>query len=125
MSAATTAARATRTRPRLSPDFLRLWWADGISAIGDGITIAAAPLLATRLTDDPRLIVAASVAFTAPFVLFGIPAGLIVDRLRPSPHDDVGQPRPGWAPRGTCRRDRRRVGRSTTPLFFHVPPRHR
>lgn len=81
MSAATTAARATRTRPRLSPDFLRLWWADGISAIGDGVTIAAAPLLATRLTDDPRLIVAASVAFTAPFVLFGIPAGLLVDRL--------------------------------------------
>lgn len=39
------------------------------------------PLLATRLTDDPRLIGAASVAFTAPFILFGIPAGLLVDRV--------------------------------------------
>ncbi|MDM4719197.1 MFS transporter [Micromonospora sp. WMMA1363] len=81
MSAVTAAAKASGARPRLSPDFFRLWWADGISAIGDGVTIAAAPLLATRLTDDPRLIGAASVAFTAPFVLFGIPAGLLVDRL--------------------------------------------
>lgn len=81
MSAVTTAGSAKKTRPRLGRDFSRLWWADAVSSIGDGVTLAAAPLLATRLTDDPRLIGAASVAFTAPFVLFGIPAGLLVDRL--------------------------------------------
>lgn len=81
MSAVTTAGPAKEARPRLGRDFSRLWWADAVSSIGDGITLAAAPLLATRLTDDPRLIGAASVAFTAPFVLFGIPAGLLVDRL--------------------------------------------
>lgn len=68
-------------RLHLGRDFPRLWWAAAVSSIGDGVTIAAAPLLAARLTDDPRLISAASVAFTAPFVLFGIPAGLLVDRL--------------------------------------------
>ncbi|MFC4150092.1 MFS transporter [Micromonospora mangrovi] len=65
----------------LSRDFSRLWTAAAVSAIGDGVTIAAAPLLAAQLTDDPRLIGGASVAFTVPFVLFGIPAGLLVDRL--------------------------------------------
>jgi MFS family permease len=65
----------------LSRDFSRLWSAAAISSIGDGITIAAGPLLANQLTDDPRLIGGVSVAFTAPFVLFGIPAGLLVDRL--------------------------------------------
>ncbi|MCQ0021848.1 MFS transporter [Streptomyces somaliensis DSM 40738] len=73
--------RARPRRPRLGRDFSRLWWAAAVSSLGDGATIAAAPLLATRLTDDPRLIGAASVAFTAPFILFGIPAGLLVDRL--------------------------------------------
>lgn len=66
---------------RLSRDFSRLWSAAAVSSIGDGVTIAAGPLLAAQLTDDPRLIGGVSVAFTAPFVLFGIPAGLLVDRL--------------------------------------------
>lgn len=73
--------RAGSRRPPLGRDFSRLWWSAAVSSLGDGATIAAAPLLASRLTDDPRLIGAASVAFTAPFVLFGIPAGLLVDRL--------------------------------------------
>lgn len=81
MSAVTAAARDRKARRPLGGDFSRLWWAEAISSIGDGVTIAAAPLLAIRMTDDPLLIGAASVAFTAPFVLFGIPAGLLVDRL--------------------------------------------
>ncbi|MCC9310560.1 MFS transporter [Kitasatospora sp. RB6PN24] len=68
-------------RLRLGGDFSRLWWSAAVSSLGDGATIAASPLLASRLTDDPRLIGAASVAFTVPFVLFGIPAGLLGDRL--------------------------------------------
>ncbi|MBO4206945.1 MFS transporter [Micromonospora echinofusca] len=65
----------------LGRDFSRLWSAAAVSSVGDGVTIAAAPLLAAQLTDDPRLIGGVSVAFTAPFVLFGIPAGLLVDRV--------------------------------------------
>ncbi|GAA3071926.1 hypothetical protein GCM10020254_14700 [Streptomyces goshikiensis] len=80
MSASTT-DRAASQRPRLGRDFSQLWWSAAVSSLGDGATIAAAPLLATRLTDDPRLIGAASVAVTIPFILFGIPAGLLVDRL--------------------------------------------
>ncbi|MEV5595347.1 MFS transporter [Streptomyces sp. NPDC052496] len=78
---ASVADQAGAQRPRLGGDFSRLWWSAAVSSLGDGATIAAGPLLATRLTDDPRLIGAASVAFTAPFILFGIPAGLLVDRV--------------------------------------------
>ncbi|WP_042425025.1 MFS transporter [Streptacidiphilus anmyonensis] len=78
---ASTAERAGSQQLRLGGDFSRLWWSAAISSLGDGATIAASPLLASRLTDDPRLIGAASVAFTAPFILFGIPAGLLGDRL--------------------------------------------
>ncbi|MEU6954651.1 MFS transporter [Streptomyces sp. NPDC045714] len=78
---ASTTDKADAQRPVLGRDFSRLWWSAAVSSLGDGATIAAAPLLATRLTDDPRLIGAASVAFTAPFLLFGIPAGLLVDRI--------------------------------------------
>ncbi|MFB6391823.1 MFS transporter [Polymorphospora lycopeni] len=72
---------AAGRRQRLGADFSKLWSAAAVSAIGDGVTIAAGPLLAAQLTDDPRLIGGVSVAFTAPFVLFGIPAGLLVDRV--------------------------------------------
>ncbi|GBP99259.1 MFS transporter [Streptomyces spongiicola] len=80
MSASTTDSTSSQ-RPRLGRDFPWLWCSAAVSSLGDGATIAAAPLLASRLTDDPRLIGAASVAFTAPFILFGIPAGLLVDRV--------------------------------------------
>ncbi|NNJ04520.1 MFS transporter [Streptomyces sp. PKU-MA01144] len=78
---ASTADSTSSQRPRLGRDFPWLWWSAAVSSLGDGATIAAAPLLASRLTDDPRLIGAASVAFTAPFILFGIPAGLLLDRV--------------------------------------------
>jgi MFS family permease len=78
---APTMEKADSQQIRLGGDFSRLWWSAAVSSLGDGATIAASPLLASRLTDDPRLIAAASIAFTAPFILFGIPAGLLGDRL--------------------------------------------
>ncbi|MCY0931121.1 MFS transporter [Streptomyces sp. H27-H1] len=80
MSASTT-EKVGPQRLRLGADFSRLWWSAAVSSLGDGATIAAGPLLASQLTDDPRLIGAASVAFTVPFILFGIPAGLLGDRV--------------------------------------------
>ena len=36
--------------------FGRLWAANAVSNVGDGVTVAAGPLLVASLTDDPALI---------------------------------------------------------------------
>ncbi|MET9449807.1 MFS transporter [Streptomyces cinerochromogenes] len=71
---------AAPRRPGLGRQFAKLWGASAASAIGEGVSLAAAPLLASTLTDDPRLIAGVSVALTLPYALFGIPAGVLVDR---------------------------------------------
>jgi MFS family permease len=65
----------------LGRPYAKLWTASTTSAIGDGMSLTAAPLLASKLTTDPRLIAAVTVALTLPYVLFGIPAGVLADRL--------------------------------------------
>jgi MFS family permease len=67
-------------RAGLGPDFARLWTASTTSAIGDGMALTAAPLMASALTDDPRLIAGVTMVLTLPYALFGIPAGVLVDR---------------------------------------------
>jgi MFS family permease len=54
--------------------------ATGISSLGDGVVLAAFPLLAASLTDDPRLIVCVTVAARLPWLLVALPAGVLVDR---------------------------------------------
>jgi MFS family permease len=54
--------------------------ATGISGLGDGLVLAAFPLLAARLTDDPRLVVAVTVVGRLPWLLVALPAGALVDR---------------------------------------------
>ena len=54
--------------------------AAGVSGIGDGLVLAAFPLLAASLTDDPRLVVAVTVAARLPWLLVSLPAGALVDR---------------------------------------------
>ncbi|HEX4906132.1 MAG TPA: MFS transporter [Acidimicrobiales bacterium] len=61
--------------------FTRLFLASTISNLGDGVLLAALPLVARRLTDDPLTISAVSAAATAPWLLFGLTAGAIVDRV--------------------------------------------
>ena len=39
---------------RLGRAYTRLWTATTISNLGDGVTLAAGPLLAAHLTNDPR-----------------------------------------------------------------------
>ena len=68
-------------RPRLGRQFGKLWTATSASAVGEGVSLAAAPLMASTLTDDPRLIAGVSMALTLPYALFGIPAGVLVDRV--------------------------------------------
>src|SRR4051794_25318524 len=68
---------ATRRRPRA----LRLVQvATGVSGMGNGLVLAAFPLLAARMTDDPRLVVSVTVAVRLPWLLVALPAGALVDR---------------------------------------------
>ena len=69
-----------RRRAGLGRSFRLVQVAAGVSGIGDGLVLAAFPLLATRLTDDPRLVVAVTVAARLPWLLVSLPAGALVDR---------------------------------------------
>lgn len=67
-------------RRPLGSDYWRFWAAAAASNLGDGIRLGAVPLLALRLTDDARLIAAASAATHLPWFLFGALGGALVDR---------------------------------------------
>jgi MFS family permease len=60
--------------------FACLWAAVGVSNLGDGVASAALPLLAAALTQDPALVAGLAVAQQLPWLLFALPAGVIVDR---------------------------------------------
>lgn len=66
---------------RLGRDFGRLWTAAAFSNLADGLGRMAVPLIAITLTRDPLVIsVIAALAFV-PWLVFGLPAGMIVDRF--------------------------------------------
>ncbi|MCF2530792.1 MFS transporter [Yinghuangia soli] len=60
--------------------FGRLWTAQTISSLGDGVSHAALPLLALALTRDPMALALVTAAGTLPWLLFGILGGALVDR---------------------------------------------
>lgn len=68
-------------KPRLGSDFKRLWLATAISNVGDGIRIAALPLLAASFTRDPLLISGVLFATKLPWLLFSLHSGAVVDRV--------------------------------------------
>ena len=65
---------------RLGGSFWRLWTASTISNLGDGIDLAALPLLAAALTRDPVLVAGLATAARLPWLLFALTAGALVDR---------------------------------------------
>jgi MFS family permease len=67
-------------RPRLSPHYWRLWWANAISSTGDGAFVAALPLLAVTISRDPRLVAVVTAAGYLPWMVLSLPAGALVDR---------------------------------------------
>ncbi|MHC2999092.1 MFS transporter [Microbacterium sp. HJ5] len=67
-------------RPPLSADFGKLWTAAAFSNLADGIGRIAVPLIATTLTRDPLAIAALGALAFLPWLVFGLPAGMIVDR---------------------------------------------
>jgi MFS family permease len=67
-------------------DFLKLWGAQTISTVGTQVTLIALPLTAILVLDASTFEVAALTAMdTLPFLLFALPAGIWVDRLRRRP----------------------------------------
>jgi len=78
-----------RTRPSagrvgkapLGRDFGKLWTAAAFSNLADGLGRVAVPLIATTLTRDPLAISAIGALAFLPWLVFGLPAGMIVDRF--------------------------------------------
>ena len=66
---------------RLGQSFRWLLGSSVISNIGDGIALAAGPLLVASATQDPLLVAAAAFLLRLPWLLFGVVAGAYVDRL--------------------------------------------
>jgi MFS family permease len=64
----------------LGSDYWRIWTADGVSNLADGVLKTAVPLVALEYTRSPTLIAGLAFAFTAPWLLFALPAGVLVDR---------------------------------------------
>jgi MFS family permease len=64
----------------LGAPFWRFWSATTLSALGDGFTFVALPLLAARLTRDPgRIALVAGAEYTA-WLAFGLVSGALADR---------------------------------------------
>src|SRR3954452_20032946 len=65
------------------PDFLKLWTGQTISEFGSQISGLAVPILAARaLHATPFEFSALGILNFMPFILFALPAGVWVDRLR-------------------------------------------
>jgi MFS family permease len=67
--------------PRLGADFSKLWTASAVSNLGDGVTMAAGPLLVASLTTDPAAVAGAVFAQQLPWLLFALLSGAWADRL--------------------------------------------
>ncbi|MCU4672489.1 MFS transporter [Microbacterium fluvii] len=72
--------RVARRAP-LGRDFGKLWTAAAFSNLADGLGRTAVPLVATTLTHDPLAISAIGAVAFVPWLVFGLPAGIIVDRF--------------------------------------------
>jgi len=66
---------------RLGTGFRWLLASSWVSDLGDGIALAAGPLLVASQTRDPRLVALAVLLQQLPWLLFGLYAGALADRL--------------------------------------------
>lgn len=80
MATEATAAK-TPKQESLGRPFWQLWTASVISNLGDGIGFIAYPWLASAVTRSPLLLAIVGMMGTLPWLLFSIPAGVIIDRF--------------------------------------------
>lgn len=66
-----------------TPAFRRLWCAWAVSLLGDGVRSLALPLYVAVQTGSPLAASAVTAAEVLPWLLFALPAGAVVDRVRP------------------------------------------
>jgi MFS family permease len=71
-------------RAPLGSSFWALWRSSALSGLGDGIILAALPLLAARITGSAFLVSLVVVVQRLPWVVVAIPAGAFVDRQDPA-----------------------------------------
>ena len=62
-------------------DFRNLWIGQIVSDFGDGMTLLGLLILTQRLTGSTIALAGVAIASTLPMILFGIPAGALVDRI--------------------------------------------
>jgi MFS family permease len=74
-------SRGVGARRGLGRDFGKLWTAAAFSNLADGVGRTAVPLIAATLTRDPLLISLLGALAFVPWLVFGLPAGMIVDRF--------------------------------------------
>ncbi|HEX5336562.1 MAG TPA: MFS transporter [Propionicimonas sp.] len=72
---------AKEPRPGLGRPFAALLTSTGLANLGDGILGTLAPLVALSLTTSPLQISLLSAATWLPWLLFGIAAGVVIDRV--------------------------------------------
>lgn len=77
----THATTGVTARAPLGAGFARLWTSAIASNLADGLGRTAVPLIATTLTRDPALIAGVTAVTFLPWLLFGIPAGMLLDRV--------------------------------------------
>src|SRR3972149_10083837 len=82
---------------RLGRSFRWLLSSAVVSNIGDGIALAAGPLLIASQTSDPLLVSMALLAQVLPALLFGLIAGAAADRVDRQRVVVGGNPRPALA----------------------------
>jgi MFS family permease len=73
-------ARGART-PLANPNFRRLWLAETVSQLGDGLTSLAILVVIHRLTGSVAALAALAITASLPQLLFGLHAGVIADRM--------------------------------------------
>jgi predicted MFS family arabinose efflux permease len=67
--------------PRLGGTFRRLLASSWVSNLGDGLSLAAGPLLVASQTKDPIVVAAAAFLQRLPWLMFGLFAGVVADRV--------------------------------------------
>ena len=82
----TPTARPSRLGVLADPDYRRLWIAETISQFGTQVSLLAVPLVAIMLLQaNPFQVALLGTIEFLPFILFSLPAGAWVDRLRRRP----------------------------------------
>ena len=72
--------RASAREALRLPEFRKMWIAQTISQVGDGLTALAALVIVTRATGSTRAVATLAILLTLPQLFLGLHAGVLVDR---------------------------------------------